>query len=87
MVNRKLADDRRHIHDFIDADFSRWGGVSTLLLEWTPSTNANILSRYYAHLGETLNISPANDSTFTVISSLILPLCYCYYSLCVTVTI
>ena len=25
IVDRKLADDRRHVHDFIDADLSRWG--------------------------------------------------------------
>ena len=30
------------------------------------STNANIFSRYYAHLEKTLNISTANDSIFTV---------------------
>ena len=62
----RLADDRRHVHDFIDADFFRWQGILTLFLGWNPSTNAKIFSRYYAHLGETLNISTANDCTFTV---------------------
>ena len=66
IVNRKLTDDRRHVRDFMDADFCRSGGTSTLFLEWTPSRNANIFSRFYAHSGKTLNISTANDSTFTV---------------------
>ena len=58
---RTLADDRRHGRNFLDADFFCWGGISNLFLEWTPSTNANTFSRYYAHF-----ISTANDSTFTV---------------------
>ena len=66
IVNRKPAGDRRHDHNFIDADFFRQGGISNLLLEWTPSTDANTFSRYYAHFGKMLNISTANDSTFTV---------------------
>ena len=41
----------------------RWGGISTLFLEWAPSINANIFS----HLEEMLNISTANDSTYTVV--------------------
>ena len=57
----------RHVRDSIDADFYRSGGISTLFLKWTLSTNANIFSRYYAHFGKTLNISSANDSTFTVL--------------------
>ena len=32
---------------------------------WTPSNNANICSRYFARFGKTLNISTANDCTFT----------------------
>ena len=51
IVKRKLAADRRCVRDFINADFFRWGGISTLFLGWTPSTNANIFSRYYPHLG------------------------------------
>ena len=39
IVNRKLPDDRRHVHDFIEAVF-HWGGISTLFFNWTPSTNA-----------------------------------------------
>ena len=74
IVNRTLADDRRHVRDFIDATFFHRGGICTLLLKWTPSTNANIFSRYYAHCGKTLNIlyiyyiniSTANDFNFTV---------------------
>ena len=66
IVNRKLLDDRSRVHDFIDADFCRWGGASTLFLKWTPSTIANIFSCYYAHFGKMLNISTTNDSTFTV---------------------
>ena len=56
----------RHVCDFIDADFFRWGGIATLFLKLTPSTNANIFPcyyYYYAHFGK--NISTANDSTFT----------------------
>ena len=29
--------------------------------------NANTFSRYFAHLGKMLNLSTANDSTFTVV--------------------
>ena len=47
---------------------SRWGGISTLFLKWTPSTNANSFSCSNAHFGKTLNISIASDSTFTVLS-------------------
>ena len=65
IVNRNL-DDRRYVHDFIDADFSHWEDSSTLFLKWLPSTNANIFSRCYAHFGKTLNISTDNDFTFTV---------------------
>ena len=50
IVNRKLLDDCRHVRDFIDVDFFLSGGISTLCLEWTASTNAKIFSRYYAHL-------------------------------------
>ena len=42
IVNRKPADDCRHVRDIIDADFFSWGGISALFLEWTPSTNANV---------------------------------------------
>ena len=35
IANRKLADDRRHDCDFMDANFFRWGGISTLYLKWT----------------------------------------------------
>ena len=67
IVNKNLPDDCRHVRDFIDVDFfSIGGGISTSFLGWTPSTNANIFSHYYAHLGETLNISTANDCTITV---------------------
>ena len=38
----KLADDRRHVRDFIEADIFHWGGIATLFFKWTPSTNANI---------------------------------------------
>ena len=38
------------------------GGIYTLFLKWTPSTNANIFSRYCAHFGKTLNVSTANYS-------------------------
>ena len=58
----KLADDS-HICNFMDADFFHWGGISTLFLEWNPSKNANIFSRYYAYFGKTLNIYIANIST------------------------
>ena len=51
MVDRKLADDRRHVGDFIDAEFLSWGSVYILFLKWTPSTNANMFSHYYPHLG------------------------------------
>ena len=67
IVNRKLADDRRHVCDFKDADFFRWGCISTLFLECTPSTNIKICSRYYAHLGETSYISTADDFIFTIL--------------------
>ena len=63
---QKTRDDRKHVRNFIDADFCHWGGTSTLFLNCTPSTNADICSCYYVHLRETLNISTANDSTFTV---------------------
>ena len=43
--------------------FFHWGGIPTLFLEWTPSTNANTFSHCFAHLEETFNISTANDST------------------------
>ena len=56
IVNRKLAYDRRHVVDFIDADL-HLGGISTLFLELTPSTNANI---FLAHLRNALNISTAS---------------------------
>ena len=68
IVNGKLPDDCRHVRDFIDADFFRWGGIYTLFLKRAPSTNANIFSRCYAHFGKTLNITTANDSTFTVLT-------------------
>ena len=51
IANRTLAGDGRHIRDFIDADFLYWEGISTLFLEQTQSSNANILSCYYAHFG------------------------------------
>ena len=51
MINRKLSDDCRHVRDFMDADFLCWGGNSTLFLEWIPSMNANIFSRYYSFRG------------------------------------
>ena len=49
LSHRKLADDRRYDCDFIDAEFSSWGGISTLFLKWTRSTNAIIFYHYYAH--------------------------------------
>ena len=67
IVNRKLIDDRRHVHNFIDADSFHWGGISTLLFKWTLSTNTDIFCRYFAHFREMLNISTATDSTFTVV--------------------
>ena len=66
IVNKKNPDDCRYVRDFIDAGFLRWGGISTLFLKWTPSTNANIYSHYYAPFAKMLNISTANDSTLTV---------------------
>ena len=67
IVNRKLPkDDHRRIRDLIGADSSHCGGISTSCLEWTPSTNVNMFSRYCAHFGKTLNISTANGSTSTV---------------------
>ena len=42
IVNRKRSDDCSHVFDFIDVDRFCWGGISTLFLEWTPCTNANI---------------------------------------------
>ena len=33
IVNRKLADDCRRAHDFVDADFFRWESIYTLFLE------------------------------------------------------
>ena len=45
IVNRELP-GRRHVHDFIETVFIRCGGISTLFLEWIPSTNANIFSHY-----------------------------------------
>ena len=47
--------------DFTDADFFRWSGISTLF-----SKTLTFFSHNYAHLGEKLNLSTANDSTFTV---------------------
>ena len=38
----QLTGDRRHLRDFIDADYFRWGVISTLCLGRTSSTNANI---------------------------------------------
>mgnify|MGYP001795374527 CR=1 FL=1 len=58
IASRKLADDRRHVHDFIDADFFSWAGISTLYLEWTPSTSANNFFSQLCSFGETLNIFP-----------------------------
>ena len=66
IVNRKLPDDRRHVSDFLDADSFRWGSISTLFLEWTPSTNTNIFSCYYAHMKENVKYFYRNDSSFTV---------------------
>ena len=66
IVNKKLLDDRRHVHDFIDADYFCWGGISTLFLEWTPSTDTNIFFTLLRTYRETLNISTANDCTLTV---------------------
>ena len=65
IVNRKLCYDRRHAHNFIDAAFPL-GGTYSPFLKWTPSTNANIFSHYFAHFGKMLSISTANDSTFIV---------------------
>ena len=48
--------------------FFHWGGIPTLFLEWTPSTNANTFSHCFAHLEETFNISTANDSTAAMYS-------------------
>ena len=62
IVSKKLADDRRHVCDFIYADFSGWEGTSTLFLTWTPFTNADIFPCYYDHFEKTLNLSAANDS-------------------------
>ena len=78
IVNRKLTDDHRHVHHFIDTDFFSWGGISTLFLGCTPSTDAKICSRSYTHFGKTLNISNASDSTFTVLirwTSVVVKLC------------
>ena len=50
IINRKLLGDRRRVRDFIDAE-KRWGGISTLFLEWTPSTNANIFFAILLILG------------------------------------
>ena len=63
IVNRKLPDDRRHVHDFIDADFFHCGDISTIFLEWTPSTNITSILAILLILGEMLNISTTNDST------------------------
>ena len=63
-VDRRPDDDGRHVHDFIEADFS-WGGTH-LFLKRTPSTNANIFSRCYANFRKTSNTSTGSDSTFTV---------------------
>ena len=52
---RKLPD----VRDFIDADLFCWGGASTLFFKWTPSTNANISSCYYAYFGKRSNIFTA----------------------------
>ena len=57
------------ICDVCDAEFWHSGDISTLFLKWTLSKNANIFSRYHVHLGEMLNISSANDSTFTVFTT------------------
>ena len=32
IVNRKLANDRRQVCDFIDVDFSHWEGIYTLFV-------------------------------------------------------
>ena len=42
------SDNGRYIRDFIDAGY--FVGASTLLMKWTPSTNADIFPRHYAHL-------------------------------------
>ena len=62
IVNQKLPDYRRHVRDFIDADFLLWRGISALFFKWTSSKNANLSSRYHAQFGKTLNLSAA---TFT----------------------
>ena len=33
IVNRNLPDDRRHVRDFIDAEFFCLGGISTLFFK------------------------------------------------------
>ena len=65
IVNRKLPDDRRHVRDFIDADFLL-GRYFYFIFEMDSIHKHYIFSRYDTHFGETLNISAASDSTFTV---------------------
>ena len=77
IVNRKRSDDCSHVCDFIDVDWFRRGGISTLILEWTPCTNAKFFSRHYAHFGKPLNISTANDSTSAVVSRAKIAFYYC----------
>ena len=40
------SNDRRRVRDFMDADVFRWRPTFTPFFKWTPSTNADIFSRY-----------------------------------------
>ena len=68
IIDSNLSDDGRHVCSLIDVDFIRWGGTFTPIFKLTPSINTSIFPHYFAHFGKTLNISTANEPTFTVFS-------------------
>ena len=66
MANRKLPGDRRYARDFIDADFFI-GEAFIIYFQNGLHLQTLTFFLYFAHLGETLNISTANDFIFTAI--------------------
>ena len=69
MINTNTFPSDLSYHDnFSDLVFLLyfWNGLHPQTLTFSHYYEHNIVSRYYAHFGKTLNISTANDWTFPV---------------------
>ena len=54
IVFRTFSYDRRHIGDFIVADYICWMGISTPFCKWTPFTNVKKFISFLCSIWENL---------------------------------